>query len=67
LTSAESVQPSDLQVVAPFWLDRPDDEVIEIAAEAQRNGFGVMWLGEMATFDAFAFRTRSAYARQGSH
>jgi probable F420-dependent oxidoreductase len=57
LTSAESLQPSGLQVVAPFWLDRPDDEVIEIAAEARRNGFGVMWLGEMATFDAFALAT----------
>ena len=57
MSLTESVQPSDLQVVAPFWLDRPDGEVIEIAAEARRNGFGVMWLGEMATFDAFALAT----------
>jgi probable F420-dependent oxidoreductase len=48
---------ADLQVVAPFWLDRPDNEVIEIAAEARRNGFGAIWLGEMATFDAFALAT----------
>jgi probable F420-dependent oxidoreductase len=47
----------DLQVVAPFWLDRPDYEAVEIAVEAERNGFGVMWLGEMATFDAFALAT----------
>jgi probable F420-dependent oxidoreductase len=50
--------PSDqLQVVAPFWLDRPPDEAVEIAVEAVRNGFGTMWLGEMATFDAFALAT----------
>lgn len=52
-----SVRPDDLQVVAPFWLDRPEDEVIGIAIEASRNGFGTMWLGEMATFDAFALAT----------
>jgi len=50
-------QGSDIQVVAPFWLDRPDDEVLEIAAEARRSGFDTMWLGEMATFDAFALAT----------
>jgi probable F420-dependent oxidoreductase len=44
----------ELQVVAPYWLDRPDEEVLEIAEQALRNGFGTMWLGEMATFDAFA-------------
>ena len=46
-----------LQVVAPFWLDRPDHEAVEIAVEASRNGFATMWLGEMATFDAFALAT----------
>jgi probable F420-dependent oxidoreductase len=50
-------QGDDLQVVAPYWLDRPDEEVLEIAAEAQRNGFATIWLGEMATFDAFALAT----------
>jgi probable F420-dependent oxidoreductase len=43
--------------VAPFWLDRPDGEAVEIAVEASRNHFGTMWLGEMATFDAFALAT----------
>jgi probable F420-dependent oxidoreductase len=47
----------DLQVVAPFWLDRPDEEAVEIAVEARRNGFDTMWLGEMASFDAFALAT----------
>jgi probable F420-dependent oxidoreductase len=52
-----SVQAGDLGVVAPFWLDRPDEEALEIAVEAWRNGYGAMWLGEMATFDAFALAT----------
>jgi probable F420-dependent oxidoreductase len=46
--------PVELHVVAPYWLDRPDDEVIEIAGQAVANGLRTMWLGEMATFDAFA-------------
>ncbi len=52
-------QPDDpqLQVVAPFWLDRPDLEVVEIATNAANLGYGGMWLGEMATFDAFALAT----------
>ena len=50
-------EPGEMQVVAPFWLDRPAEEAVDIAIEAQRNGFGTMWLGEMATFDAFALAT----------
>jgi probable F420-dependent oxidoreductase len=57
VSAAASVPPGDLQVVAPFWLDRPDEEAVEIAVEAWHNGFGAMWLGEMATFDAFALAT----------
>jgi probable F420-dependent oxidoreductase len=51
---SDASEPSDLQVVAPYWLDRPDTEVLEIAHQAHSNGFDTMWLGEMATFDAFA-------------
>ena len=51
------VAPRDLEVVAPYWLDRPDEEVLKIALAARRNGFETMWLGEMATFDAFALAT----------
>jgi probable F420-dependent oxidoreductase len=46
-----------LQVVAPFWLDRPDEEAVGIAVEARLNGFDTMWLGEMASFDAFSLAT----------
>ncbi|MEV0073829.1 MULTISPECIES: LLM class F420-dependent oxidoreductase [unclassified Amycolatopsis] len=44
-------------VVTPFWLDRPAAEAVDIAVEADRNGFGELWVGEMATFDAFALAT----------
>jgi probable F420-dependent oxidoreductase len=57
VSAGASRPPSDLQVVAPYWLDRPDGEVLQIASAAQSNGFDTMWLGEMATFDAFALAT----------
>jgi probable F420-dependent oxidoreductase len=57
VTSPTTEQLRELHVVAPFWLDRPADEAVEIAVEASRNGFAAMWLGEMATFDAFALAT----------
>ncbi|HWO69080.1 MAG TPA: LLM class F420-dependent oxidoreductase [Umezawaea sp.] len=44
-------------VVLPYWLDRPDGEAVDIAVEADRLGFGTLWVGEMATFDAFALAT----------
>ncbi|REH54453.1 putative F420-dependent oxidoreductase [Kutzneria buriramensis] len=44
-------------MVTPFWLDRPDVEAVGIAVEAERNGFGTLWLGEMATYDAFSLAT----------
>jgi probable F420-dependent oxidoreductase len=57
LSSGAPLRPGELQVVAPFWLDRPDEEAVEIAVEAQRNGYETFWVGEMATFDAFALAT----------
>lgn len=47
----------EIGVVTPYWLDRPDYEALDIAVEADRNGFGVLWIGEMAIFDAFALAT----------
>lgn len=41
-------------VVTPFWLDRPPAEALDIAVAADEAGFGTLWIGEMATFDAFA-------------
>ncbi|MBM4385260.1 MAG: LLM class F420-dependent oxidoreductase [Deltaproteobacteria bacterium] len=41
-------------VVLPYWLGRPASEALEIAREADRLGYPELWIGEMATFDAFA-------------
>lgn len=41
-------------VVLPFWLDRPPEEALEIAANASRLGYSEIWMGEMLHFDAFA-------------
>ena len=57
MSSGPGAGAEDLQVVAPFWLDRPDEEVIDIAVQASRCGFDTMWIGEMASFDAFALAT----------
>jgi probable F420-dependent oxidoreductase len=41
----------------PFWLDRPDEEAVEIALAAEQAGIETVWVGEMASFDAFALAT----------
>lgn len=43
-----------LSVVLPYWLDRAPLEAVEIARHADELGFPELWIGEMATFDAFA-------------
>ncbi len=48
---------AELGVSLPFWLDRPDEEAVEIARTAEAAGIGTVWIGEMATFDAFALAT----------
>jgi probable F420-dependent oxidoreductase len=47
----------ELGLAIPFWLDRPDEEAVEIACAADRAGIDTVWVGEMATFDAFALAT----------
>jgi probable F420-dependent oxidoreductase len=48
---------SPIEAVLPLWLDRPDLEALEIAEAAGAAGLGGLWVGEMATFDAFALAT----------
>ena len=48
---------SKIEVALPFWLDRPDDEAMDVALAASQAGFAALWIGEMATFDAFALAT----------
>lgn len=46
-----------IEAVLPFWLDRPDQEAVRIAQAASQAGLTGLWIGEMATFDAFALAT----------
>jgi probable F420-dependent oxidoreductase len=55
-----------LSVSLGLWQDRPAGEVVRTAEVADALGYGEIWIGEMATFDAFALgavvagRTRRA-------
>lgn len=44
-------------VVIPFWQDRPPSDDLDIAATADALGYDELWIGEMATYDAFALGT----------
>jgi len=48
---------SPVEAVLPFWLDRPDLEALEIVEAVRAAGIAGLWIGEMATFDAFALAT----------
>jgi alkanesulfonate monooxygenase SsuD/methylene tetrahydromethanopterin reductase-like flavin-dependent oxidoreductase (luciferase family) len=43
-----------LSVSLGLWQDRPAGEVVRTAEVADALGYGEIWIGEMATFDAFA-------------
>src|SRR5271170_5974740 len=43
-----------LSVSLGLWQDRPPAEVVRTAQAADELGYGEIWIGEMATFDAFA-------------
>ncbi|MCG2623424.1 LLM class F420-dependent oxidoreductase [Arthrobacter sp. I2-34] len=40
-----------------LWQDRPAEEALETAAAADRLGYSELWIGEMATYDAFSLAT----------
>jgi probable F420-dependent oxidoreductase len=48
------VQSPRLSVSLGLWQDRPAGEVVRTAEVADALGYGEIWIGEMATFDAFA-------------
>jgi probable F420-dependent oxidoreductase len=54
-----------IEGVLPFWLDRPDDEALDIALEVRRAGIDTLWVGEFATFDAFALATAVGHRAEG--
>ena len=46
-----------LEVSLGLWQDRPPGEVVDTAALADSLGYRAVWIGEMATWDAFALAT----------
>lgn len=46
-----------LEVSLGLWQDRPPEEVIRTAGIADSLGYRAIWIGEMATWDAFALGT----------
>ncbi|MFV0278433.1 MAG: LLM class F420-dependent oxidoreductase [Parahaliea sp.] len=44
-------------VVTPLWQDRPPSENLEVARIADELNYPELWIGEMATYDAFALAT----------
>ena len=53
-----------LSVVTPLWQDRPSAENMEVARNADRLGYDELWIGEMATYDAFSFATAAGLNTQ---
>jgi probable F420-dependent oxidoreductase len=47
-----------------LWQDRPADEALDTAREADRLGYRSLWIGEMATYDAFALGTAVGLATE---
>jgi probable F420-dependent oxidoreductase len=44
-------------VVTPLWQDRPAAENLQVAINADQLGYAELWIGEMATYDAFVLAT----------
>ena len=53
-TRGEGRRKPRLSVSLGLWQDRPAAEVVRTAQAADALGYGEIWIGEMATFDAFA-------------
>ncbi|MDX3189927.1 LLM class F420-dependent oxidoreductase [Streptomyces sp. MN03-5084-2B] len=46
-----------LSVSLGLWQDRPPEEALDTARAAEAAGYPELWIGEMATWDAFALGT----------
>ncbi|MFI6977922.1 LLM class F420-dependent oxidoreductase [Embleya sp. NPDC050154] len=51
---------SRLSVSLGLWQDRPAEEALTTARLADELGYAELWIGEMATYDAFALATAVA-------
>ena len=54
-----------IEVALPFWLNRPDEEALDVAQAAREAHFDTLWIGEMATYDAFALATAVGHHAPG--
>ena len=54
-----------IEAVLPYWLDRPDEEALEIAVAVRDAGVASLWVGEMVTFDAVALATAVGHRAPG--
>ena len=54
-----------IEVALPFWLDRPDEEALDVALAARDARFDTLWIGEMATYDVFAVATAVGHRAPG--
>ncbi len=48
---------AELAVALGLWQDRPSLEALDTARAADALGYARLWIGEMATYDAFALAT----------
>nr|BFE61426.1 LLM class F420-dependent oxidoreductase [Dactylosporangium thailandense] len=46
-----------IEISLGLWQDRPAGEALDTARIAGEHGFPAVWIGEMATYDAFALAT----------
>jgi len=53
-----------LSVALGLWQDRPPEEALLTAKAADRLGYRELWVGEMATYDAFALATAIGLATE---
>lgn len=56
-----------LSAVAAQWADRPPEETLHTAALADELGYPELWIGEAATYDAFALATAIGLATGRVH
>uniref|UniRef100_UPI000DE1F97D LLM class F420-dependent oxidoreductase n=1 Tax=Nonomuraea lactucae TaxID=2249762 RepID=UPI000DE1F97D len=54
MTAGSATPVPRLSVSLGFWQDRPPGEALLTARAADRLGYDELWVGEMATYDAFA-------------
>jgi len=55
-----------LEVSLGLWQDRPPEEVIRTAAFVDSLGYPALWVGEMATWDAFVLAAHVAGRSAGA-